>query len=530
MEHTALRDPPSSIDASSLGPAAGAAAAAADMPRALVFMTGRDCEMYVGAAISSAARQTHGCTRVLFVDDASDDDTGTIARELLSELFPGRHHYVRNDERWGKARSAHVHLRAHLADVDFVAVLDADDELIRPDALALIGDRYAAGDDVVWTNFVTDTGMQGGNGPLDPTRSPRGQGWRTSHLFTFRASLFAQVPEDCFRNSRGEWLRAACDFAIAYPILDQTRRYRYLPILAHRYRSTNPYSHHKSEPGSVGLNSPSQQACAAEVLAKPPLPCVRAPLSAGALTVGEAGAPQIAAACPQPRVRTGRPDGSPSRDATSRAGIEPWLDAAAAALARECPGLLDLMLDSGTEDGMDVASAWRWWRWLRAGPERPKVLEIGAGATAGVLHAMVSALGGEAVTVSDSEPMARGLFARLWSVGIRTAVYHVPTAQASFEGIDGSFPDIGALGAEHGPFDAVIVSAASLVAGPRSALLALPMVAPRLDPSAFRVCLWAPDHPDLHRAAEQCWSRVAPELSFSAGALGGTALCVHGPE
>ena len=496
----------------------GASTGHAPNPRALVFMTGRDCEMYVAAAISSLARQTYEEVRVLFVDDASDDDTGVIARELLAELFPGRHSFVRNEVRWGKARSAHVHLRMHLDEADFVAILDADDELIRTDALASMAERYAAADDVVWTDFVTDTGKRGANGPLDPTRSPRTQGWRTSHFFSFRAALFANVREDHFKDDHGEWLQSACDLAMAYPILDQTRRYRHLPILAHRYRATNPYSHHNSEAGSIGLNSPTQRRNAAIVLAKKPLDCVRWPIGGTVLPTAEAAAVGTSTVAV--------PRGT--ADAPRRSGA--WIDVAAQTLARECPGLLDLMLDEQDEAPLEVAIAWRWWRWLQTGPARPRVIEIGGGTVGAVIHSMVSALGGTAVSVTASEQAARTLYVRLLSAGVTPQVFHVPLVSASFGGVDGAFPDLGTLAAELTGFDAAIVSADPGGVEARSAVLALPMLVGRLAQQAFRVCLWAPGDPGLRRAVEASWSSVAPDFIYSDGALGGSALCVHASE
>ena len=243
--------------------------------RALIYMTGRNCERYVRAAIESVSWQTHPHIHILFVDDCSDDGTAAAARSLLARHFAGRHTLVRNPEPWGKARSAHVHLREALPNGDFVAILDADDQLIRASVVAEMAAHYAAGYDVVWTNFETDGGGVGANGPLDALLAPRGQGWRTSHFFSFRAQLFANVPEDYLRDDRDEWFSAACDFAIAFPVLDQTRRYKFMPVRAYRYTASNPASHHNADPQSVGLSSRRQRASAQQVLAKPALACTR---------------------------------------------------------------------------------------------------------------------------------------------------------------------------------------------------------------------------------------------------------------
>src|SRR5258708_19735286 len=80
---------------------------------------------------------------------------------------------------------------------------------------------YGEGLDVVWTTFVRDTGLDGGNGPLAPFDSPRAQGWQSSHFFSCRQSLLARVPATYYQDEHGQWLDCACDFAIAYPGLDQ---------------------------------------------------------------------------------------------------------------------------------------------------------------------------------------------------------------------------------------------------------------------------------------------------------------------
>lgn len=503
-------------------------------PRALVFMTGRNCAPYVGDAITSLAQQTHGALQVLFVDDASDDATGEIAKRLLGELFAGRHRYVRNATPFGKARNAHVHLRAALGEGDFVAVLDADDQLAIPSALAQMASRYASGCDVVWTNFVTDGGGVGRNGPLDPLASPRGQGWKTSHFFSFRAELLANVPVEYFQDAHGEWLQAACDFAIAYPVLDQTRRYSFLPIQAYRYTARNPASHHNRDPQAQGLNSRAQRYSAEQVLAKPALPCTRFALG------DHPGGDQVLAQLRDRLVRevqalqaevqklgtqTAAAPAAVSM-ASALAASDGWTTTAATELARRCPALVDLALDGQQAEPLGVQRAWQLWRWLAAGPKAPRVLEIGAGALSAPLLAMVQAMGGQATSVTAHRERAQALYARLHACGLEADVIHVPMADAGLEGLDGQFPDLNALSEELRDFDIAFVSAAEAGGAPSHALVSLPMAAPRLGAEGFRFCLWAPEAHDLRQAAAASWRRLADDLVYSDGALGGAALCV----
>lgn len=506
-------------------------------PRALIFMTGRNCAAYVTAALESLVWQTHAPLHVLFVDDGSDDGTPDIAARMLAQHFDGRHTLVRNGQRWGKARNAHVHLRAALHEGDFVAVLDADDQLIRASAVAELAAEYAAGFDVVWTTYETDTGLVGGNGPLDPLRPPRGQGWRSSHFFSFRAELLHAVTEDRFQDDRGDWLQAACDLAIAYPVLDQTRRWRYLPLRSYRYTASNPASHHNQDPQSRGFNSRAQQRAAEIVLAKPALPCRRWLLAEhGAADHALAMALQRTASTPLAAAVQTVPNTVPLVVAPADAPAHAWTHTAAAALAARCPALLNLALD-GQGAAPDAALLWRWWQWLQRGARAPgtpdgsaaapRVLETGAGTLAPWLHALVHGLGGRITSVRADRDEALALYARLHSAGLNAEVLHAPLAEAEFEGVRARFPDLAALPEDAAGYDVAIVGTGCSPDGARAALLALPMLAPRLAAEGFRVCLWSPDDPTPLREAQASWERAAPDLVYSARALAGTSLVVH---
>lgn len=472
-------------------------------PRALIYMTGRNCERYVRAAIESVAAQTHPATQLLFVDDCSDDGTAAAAQAALLAHLPGRHGFVRNPQRWGKARNAHVHLRAALDSGDFVAILDADDQLIRPTVLAEMAREYAAGHDVVWTNFVTDTGHAGSSGPLDPRQSPRTQGWRTSHFFSFRAELFANVPAAYLQDDAGQWFAAACDRAIALPVLDQTRRYKFLPVHALRYTTGNPNSHHNRDPHGSAFSSREQSACAEQIQARAPLPCTRPALD-------DSGA---AEAMPEPRASVGH-------------AAAAWSQAAASLLAQRCPALVGLMMDDG-DAALPVAQAWRLWHWLQATSRPPRVLELGAGPLAAPVQAMTQALGGVGVSVASDAARVQALQRRLAGVGLAADARHAPAVEASLGGHAGRIPALSTLAAEAGRFDVLLVSAAHVGASPIDAVLALPAAVGRLDAAGFRVCVWAPGDPALRSGLARVWGELAPALSFDDAALGGNALCAQ---
>lgn len=529
-------------------------------PRALIYMTARNCERYLRAAIESVAWQTHAALHVLFIDDCSDDGTAGTARALLATHLPDRHTFVRNPEPWGKARNAHVHLREALPRGDFVAILDADDQLIRATILAEMASEYANGHDVVWTSFETEDGHAGGSRPLDPLQPPRPQGWRTSHFFSFRAELFANVPEDYLCDDSGHWFPAACDRAIALPILDQTRRYKFLPVSALRYTASNPNSHHNRDPKSAHFSSRQQSACAEQVAAKPPLPCTRwalgeraggdealfalreqlradlqvlgakvdALVNAAAASAAATPAPPRIAPAVSPAVQLSIPapvSVSPAARAQS-CPDDVWSQVAAATLAQRCPALLDLMMD-GQASPLPLRDAWRWWNWLQASGRPPAVLEVGAGPLAAPLQAMVHALGGRFLSVSGDRPRALALWARLQAAHLSADVLHAPLVPASLGDHAGQVPDLSSLPAGASGFDVLLTSTACAGRTPADALLALPMAVARLDPAGFRVCVWAPEDAPLRARLANAWGGLAPDLVFINNAFDGQALCVH---
>jgi hypothetical protein len=457
----------------------------------LMFMTGRNCAPYVVDAIQSVARQTHRDVRVLFVDDCSDDDTANVAQAALSQHLPGRFKLVRNPERMGKAYNASTHLREAARAHDVVAVLDADDFLLDVTVLAQLAHAYRQGNDVVWTNYLTDHGRFGGNGPLDRNKSPRAQRWLSSHLFSFRASLLETVPEDYFQYPDGQWLDAACDLAIAYPILDQTRRYHYIPVHAYRYTESNPQSHHNQAAERQNLSSPKQRACAQIVLSKAPLPRV---------DVEDASAARRASQT------------TPQFGAT--AGASPWEAACALHLIQQVPDLL-VHLPAHELDTLDAVQLLAWQQHFKGRRER-QVLCIGSGPTL------------EAVACLARQHGACLTRLRAEDTNEPTAPVHddVPAPWAEYSlGEDPAYlPELARL--PEGPaFDTVVV-APNAWGGRRMPLIGLAAIAPLMHPTHFD--LWMLGLPaDELRQAQNLMSEAMPDVQVSSTRSRMPSLHIH---
>ncbi len=467
----------------------------------LVFMPARNCEMYAADAIRSLARQSFDGIHVLYVDDASQDRTGEIARHYLQELFPGRHSYIRNETQFGKSRNVWEHLRPRAGEFEFIAILDADDQLADVAILEKMSRRYQAGKDVVWTNFFTDRGHQGKNCALDPRRSPREQRWSTSHFFSFRAALLPPIPESYFKDDAGDWFMGACDVALALPVLDQTRNYDFLPDLAYRYTMTNPLSLHNSTPAVNEVTSKLQLKNSNMVFSKPPLPLLKHEDT----PVTDAPTSPAPAARPAPR----------STD-------QIWQDQAATLLFNRYPGLLAAKAVAvGAElEPLQLLS-------LSQSLERMPgpVLFIGPARTAALVSALVA--GHPECTLTcllDGESEAPALRAQLHLSGLAKKVSILPTTRArvQMDGKECSFPASAVLaGAD--PFSVVIVDARGEENEDVFAILALPALSEHIVETGFHFCTLTSSSALAERVVKRI-GELTVGLQHCLGGIGGTGI------
>ncbi len=476
-----------------------------EIARGLVFVSGRNCASYLKACIGSLARQTYRHFDVLLVNDASTDGTADVAAQMLAEQFAGRHEIVRNDTQWGKARNAYELLTTR-READFVAILDGDDQLVDENVLEDMANAYAAGHDVVWTNYCTDRGRLGSNGALDPFQSPRGQGWRTSHFFSFRRCLIDSVPIAYFQDDEGQWLMAACDFAIAYPVLDQTRRYLFIRRAAYQYTETNENSHHNLDPRSQGLNSQSQLRNAAIVLQKKALPCTRLP---GEVPAALHAALSFKFAQLNEKLDRALQDiGGVVRTVTQI----PFVDHAVSELASKDKIPLSWLGDTGGW-ALDAGFLYHVSQTMDH-YQNPRVLEFGSGRGSKSLARLCASRGGTLTSVEHNPQWFEHTRAELQSASLAgcARVLLCPLLSVEFYGTKGKFYDMKWL-SESDIFDIVIIDGPPTLTCSLARLPALPAIAQHLSTDGFHVYL-----DDFEREEEQrivqIWRTVAPDFKY----------------
>ena len=208
---------------------------------------------FLEKCMASVMQQDYANFKVLFLDDASTDDSA----RYLPRNDP-RARRLRNSERRGLAANLHYLLTEHAQPDDIVVCLDGDDWLACPDALTRI-DRFYNEHDcwVMYGQFQCASGVHGSSQPFASPREIQQQReyFRTSHIRTFRAGLFhaisAQDPDyRCLKDDEGEWLQYSADRALMFPLIEMAGfdRVRFNPDILYIYNDGDPLSRHRANP------------------------------------------------------------------------------------------------------------------------------------------------------------------------------------------------------------------------------------------------------------------------------------------
>jgi len=210
-----------------------------------VFMiTAHNAAEFVERTLQSISEQTLGTWRVVFSGDASTDGTvDRVQRFAESAGWSDRLTLIRQMERRYKTFGVYQALHEHASETEVVLMQDGDDWLASGNVLEVLASEYRAGWDVVWTNWVGTDGQPGSSFHLNPFVPIRQQPWVSSALFTFRSRLLLDVSEQECTAGTMTWPKAACDQAIALPVLERTFRRKHIDEPLYVYNRNNPISH-----------------------------------------------------------------------------------------------------------------------------------------------------------------------------------------------------------------------------------------------------------------------------------------------
>jgi len=196
-----------------------------------VFLTPAfNCQDDIKKTLFSMMSQSYENWRAIFVDDVSDDNTGSVIRDIAKSLKLGeRVQVVRREEKFGETKNTLTEIE-NIEDDEVVCRLDGGDWLTENDTLSFLDQIYQKHNpSVLWTKhrwaYTSQTVYQ--------------HPWVSSHLKTFRADKLKRVPKENFYDENGDWIMIACDQTVFLPMMHMSIQNKepvvHLPLVCYHY-------------------------------------------------------------------------------------------------------------------------------------------------------------------------------------------------------------------------------------------------------------------------------------------------------
>jgi len=188
--------------------------------------------------------------RVIYTNDASIDDTGTLVNNLIEKHKWDNIKLINNIERLGALHN--IYNMIHSCNDDEIIVdLDADDTLAGPHVLERLNQEYQNPNVwMTWGSYLDSCNMtRGCCKPYEQTVIDRNAyhvvPWRCSHLRTRIAKLFKLVKKEDLMY-QGKFFMSAWDLSYQLRMLSMAGgRFSYINDILYIYNNDNPISDYK---------------------------------------------------------------------------------------------------------------------------------------------------------------------------------------------------------------------------------------------------------------------------------------------
>lgn len=202
--------------------------------------------------LDSALSQIYNNYRVIYINDASTDKTGTLVSDYVTQHDSTKKvTLITNTKRCGALEN--IYNAVHSCNQkEIIILLDGDDHLIDPYALAYLNSIYQ--DPQVWMTygqFIWWPQMIPGSAQLIDEEiiadnSFREYAWTATHLRTFYAGLFHKIQKEDLLFE-GTFFPMAWDLALMFPMLEMAGSHsKYISHFMYGYNTINPLSDHAS--------------------------------------------------------------------------------------------------------------------------------------------------------------------------------------------------------------------------------------------------------------------------------------------
>lgn len=210
-------------------------------------MLSYNCERWTEKSLMSAINQEYDNYDIVFVDDASTDNTGKIAGDLIEkwDSTKGNFELIHNSKNLKALENLYNVVHNSKPETVIVA-LDGDDWLQNKHVLEYMSEIYSDSD--VWITAGSYIESIGGR-VVRPRISKdywdgniRHKEWTFSHLRTFKKELFTKISKEDMLDRDEGFFKFTWDRVIMYPMVEMAGKEHFKPVnkVQYVYNRENP--------------------------------------------------------------------------------------------------------------------------------------------------------------------------------------------------------------------------------------------------------------------------------------------------
>jgi glycosyltransferase involved in cell wall biosynthesis len=217
----------------------------------------RNVASWITLCANSVFKQNYPTNKfcVSFVDDCSDDNTNEILEKIIKKYKDTHCSFLtKNESRKYKIVNLREAIKErNMDDNSVIIIIDGDDWLAGPNVLNKLDEVYTETDCMMtygsymeYPSYVRGKFSSQLPEFVIATNSYRKYMWCTSHLATFKHSLWKEIREEELKDWDGKYFKASSDLATMFPMLEMSgNRSKFVDDILYVYNTSNPFNDHK---------------------------------------------------------------------------------------------------------------------------------------------------------------------------------------------------------------------------------------------------------------------------------------------